>query len=683
MKKKIILAIVALVAVSLGVVGMSAFEAHIINVTAHIENALTVPVEANGLSFGTVFPEEVSFQNMDIQLSSSFLATPRVDDVEYMIRQKPKCGVPIPNTNPVQYSSYPQVTENNDGRFICPDGSVMLPLLCPYLSKHEVGTTTGIDAFHGPLTNWTMADTLATQVTGRLSKADNKTSTAWVIDLHAPCFKGMCAQDNVIPDAYQYDPAFEGQLFGCDLWVEVTGLSKPPVEATTTLTVIKHVNNNNTGSLSAADFTMHVAGTNVSQPNFAGAEFPGTTVTLDPGAFSVSEDPTSGYSAIFTGDCTGAIAAGQNLTCTVENNDNPPETGTLTINKILNPASDSGKFDLQIDGLTLAADQGNNGTTGAQTFTAGSVHTFGETAGIGTNLADYASALGGDADCADGSVTIPAGGAVNCTITNTRDTGTITVHKIVNNNEVGTKSAADFSLTIDGTPVAQDTAITVTTGSHTVSEVDNLGYTKTVNLDCAADGTVTVAKDEAKHCTVTNDFLFFTVTITKALNNIHGGNNVIGDFHLFVGSAEVVSGASKKVAVGTYLVSESGVGGYDGVLTGDCDTSTQLLIGVNGDVKNCTMTNTDISPNITLHKSVVGGTAVPTDFIMRIDGIPVSTGSTKSVTSNAGHAITEDAKAGYHFTSITGSAKCPAVLGGTATLDEGEAITCTITNTVD
>ena len=675
MKKKIILAMVALVAVSLGVVGMSAFEAHIINVTAHIENALTIPVEADGMSFGTVFPEEVSFQNMDIQLSNSFLATPRVDDIEYMIRQKPKCGVPIPGTNPIAYSSHPQVTENNDGGFICPDGSVMLPLLCPYLSKHEVGTTTGIDAFHGPITNWTMTDTLATQVTGRLSKADNKTSTSWVIDLHAPCFKGMCAQDNVIPDAYQYDPAFEGQLFGCDLWVEVSGISQPPVpEDITTLTVIKHVvNNDQTENKSAADFTMHVSGTDVSDPDFPGAESPGTTVTLDPGAFSVSEDPMTGYSAIFTGDCAGVIAAGQNLTCTVENNDNPPptpETGQLTVIKTVEGGNKTvNDFPLFVDGMSI--------TSGLATTTSASSHTVSE-----TSDPDYSAVFSGDCN-SSGVVNVPAGGSASCTITNTRDVGTITVHKVVNNNEVGTKSAADFSLTIDGTPVAQDTAITVTTGSHTVSEVDNMGYTKTVNVDCAADGTIAVAKDEAKHCTVTNNFPFFTVTVTKAVNNIHGGNNVIGDFHLFVGSAEVTSGVPKKVAVGTHLVSESGVGGYDGVLTGDCDTSTQLLTGANGDFKTCTMTNTDFSALITLHKSVVGGPAVPTDFIMRVDGIPVSTGSTKSVSSNAGHTITEDAKTGYHFTSITGSAKCPAVLGGTATLDEGESITCTITNTVD
>src|SRR3989344_4057396 len=95
---------------------------------------------------------------------------PRVDDVEYVLRQKPKCGVPIPDTDPVRYSEFAQVTEDEQGNFVCPEveipgtdqtqvQSVMLPLLCPYLSKTELdanGATTdnSIPAFHGPLTNW-------------------------------------------------------------------------------------------------------------------------------------------------------------------------------------------------------------------------------------------------------------------------------------------------------------------------------------------------------------------------------------------------------------------------------------------------------------------------------------------------------------------------------------------------
>jgi hypothetical protein len=294
-----------------------------------------------------------------------------------------------------------------------------------------------------------------------------------------------------------------------------------------------------------------------------------------------------------------------------------------------------------------------------------------------------------DADCNDSNPgTTDTCNLETCGCEHSQDTGTITIHKVVVNNEIGTKSAGDFQMTIDGNNAAQDTPITVGVGLHTVSEVDSFGYVKTVNVDCAANGTVIVAKGDAKNCTVTNTYPFFTVTVNKILVNNNGGNAVTGDFNLFVGPYAVTSGISKKVPVGTYLISESGVIGYTAVFSGDCDPSTQMLTGANGDTKTCTITNDDIAPVITLVKSVVGGSALPTDFIMRIDGgAPVPTGSSKSVTSNAAHTINEDAKAGYHFTSMTGTGSqgstCPATLGGTVTLNEGEVITCTITNTAD
>jgi len=95
MNKKIILGLIAVVVVAGGVAGMSAYEAHIINVTAKIENALSVAVEH--IDFGTVFPQEYLVRPLEIALSGSFLAEDRVDDVDYVIKQKPK---PIPVTPP-------------------------------------------------------------------------------------------------------------------------------------------------------------------------------------------------------------------------------------------------------------------------------------------------------------------------------------------------------------------------------------------------------------------------------------------------------------------------------------------------------------------------------------------------------------------------------------------------------
>ena len=213
----------------------AAFEAHVINVTARIENALSVPVEA--INFGTVFPQEQLEENVGIRLSGSFQDEEDADDVEYVIRQKPKCF------DPQATSTHGRVTEDESGEnFVCEDeGFEMFPLLCPYLSKHpdgnpEPGNDGSLDAFHGPISGWDPQDTVNLQVLGRLAKSDQDFEDTWVIDLKVPCFGDNCGQDwaNYVdeinpqadPDAYIQPEENEHEIFGCDLWIEVTGVSR-------------------------------------------------------------------------------------------------------------------------------------------------------------------------------------------------------------------------------------------------------------------------------------------------------------------------------------------------------------------------------------------------------------------------------------------------------------------------
>src|SRR6185436_16717709 len=71
------------------------------------------------------------------------------------------------------------------------------------------------------------------------------------------------------------------------------------------LIVIKHVINDNGGTAKASDFTLDSGGANDSPDNFAGAESPGTEVTLDAGSYNVTESGPSGYTASFSADCSG------------------------------------------------------------------------------------------------------------------------------------------------------------------------------------------------------------------------------------------------------------------------------------------------------------------------------------------------------------------------------------------
>ena len=255
--KKILLSLGAVTAVLVGASMFAAFEAHVVNVTARIENALSVPVAQSGIDFGTVFPQEKLDKFFDVALSQSFQDEDRVDDVTYVIRQKPKCQLAV--TNGTELPEFGVVTEDTNGNFVCLDDEHydILPLLCPYLSKHETTTdgqgptgaplendSAGIAAFHGLPGPWTMDTTLATQVAGKLIKSAGDLLDTWNIDLKVPCFGNHCAQDwadfvadndgnnNADPELYIQPIENEHKLFGCDLWLEVTGISLPGLGCT-------------------------------------------------------------------------------------------------------------------------------------------------------------------------------------------------------------------------------------------------------------------------------------------------------------------------------------------------------------------------------------------------------------------------------------------------------------------
>ena len=87
--KKAIFIFASLLMVVSGVAAVSAYEAHVVDVKAHVENALGVPTE---FSFGTVFPEEVVEMDFRFGLSNSFVSEnqTRVSDVHYAMKWEPK-----------------------------------------------------------------------------------------------------------------------------------------------------------------------------------------------------------------------------------------------------------------------------------------------------------------------------------------------------------------------------------------------------------------------------------------------------------------------------------------------------------------------------------------------------------------------------------------------------------------
>jgi hypothetical protein len=97
--KKVVLVIAALMLVVSGVAAVSAYEAHTVNVKAHVENAIQVSItEGEGAAhFGTVFPEEWHKIHADVGLSTSALAelnADRLTSVEVTVYKEWK---PVPD----------------------------------------------------------------------------------------------------------------------------------------------------------------------------------------------------------------------------------------------------------------------------------------------------------------------------------------------------------------------------------------------------------------------------------------------------------------------------------------------------------------------------------------------------------------------------------------------------------
>jgi len=449
------------------------------------------------------------------------------------------------------------------------------------------------------------------------------------------------------------------------------------------LHVIKHVINDNGGNAVAGDFTMNVTGSSPSPASFPGAGDPGTLVMLNAGAYSVDENAFSGYTKSLGANCLGNISVGEEKTCTITNND---ISAHITLTKVVsnNHGGNAGVNDF---GLTI----GGTTVTSGQTLDVNSNTpiALNETGLTGYNFVS----ITGDTKCPqilNDTVTLNEDESVSCTITNDDIAPILTLVKTVVNNNGGNAVVADFPLFVNGNLVTSGVSNTLMANTlYTSTETSLTGYAASVwGGDCVADGTITLNEGDVKTCTITNNDIAPKLTLVKNVVNDNGGNALPDDFKLTIGGDAAISGTPYTLDANTpYALDETLLTGYNFVsITSDtkCPAALEGTVTLDeGEDITCTIKNDDIAPTITLNKIVQsnhGGNAQPGDFTLKIDNQGVNQGVTIPVTSNTAHSINEALISGYQFVSITGDTKCPSVLQGTVTLDEGENITCTITN---
>ena len=456
------------------------------------------------------------------------------------------------------------------------------------------------------------------------------------------------------------------------------------------LTVIATVVNDNGGDAVAGDWNIDISGTNVSSARFAGAEGPGTTIDLDLGAYNVgaSGGPT-GYAMSFSAGCTGVIALGGNLTCTITNDDIAPNVPTLTvINTVVNDAGGSAvasDWNIDIAGVNVSG-SGFAGAAAGVTITLDpGVYSVSESGGPSGYAMSFSTGCSG---------IISAGDVLTCTVTNTYvATGipTLTVIKKVVNDDGGPAVASDWTIDIVGANVSNtgfpgaESGVTVTldTGTYSVSGSGGLpGYAMSFSADCSG----VIGIGDALTCTVTSGDIAPQLTVVKAVINGGGGSAAASDWTMNIAGINVSKtgfpgaenpGVTITLSIGTFDVRESGgPSGYAITRSPGCSGVISL-----GDVLTCTIITDDITSRLTvIHKLVNdgGGSAVASDWAMDITGQNVS--NTGFLGTAGGVTITLDpgtfsvyesgGPSGY---AITRSADCSGII------DLGEDLTCTIT----
>ena len=222
--KKVLLVIAALTLVVSGVAAVSAYEAHLINVRAHVENAMSVGVDK--IEFGTVFPEEWLLKTFAVGTSESFCAETqtRVTKIDYAIfvEWKPKLtGGFYPWLGDALYfginaAPSPLAPALTPVGPVFPPGppGALGPILSDSLYKAEPYNLTDIitvgldvpvfEGFYNPLTDMLQAD-------GTYAKKPSGLDNPTVIILKS--------------DIARYFP--DGVDLGADIKIQVTNVYKP------------------------------------------------------------------------------------------------------------------------------------------------------------------------------------------------------------------------------------------------------------------------------------------------------------------------------------------------------------------------------------------------------------------------------------------------------------------------
>lgn len=467
-----------------------------------------------------------------------------------------------------------------------------------------------------------------------------------------------------------------------------------------TLKLVKTVTNDNGGTKQPSDWTLTATGA-------GGFSDAGNSTTFHPVtsgvSYVLSESAIAGYTA-GSWSCDGGnqsgsnitLSLGQNVTCTINNNDVAPQ---LHLRKIV--VNDNGGLAVASDWTLTADGTGSNDLSGATPVDSGATlkaDTFALSESGPTGYAASSWACVGGSQTGS-SITLGIGQSATCTITNDDIAPQLHLRKIVVNDNGGTSTVSNFTLTADGTgandlsgtsPVDSGSGLKADT--FALSETNMSGYTASswVCVGGVQNGSnITLGLAQSATCTITNDDQPGHLIVHKA--TIPANDPTV--FSVTLDSAPVTGSATQNLSTasdvnytvnsGTYNVSEATTSLW--AETGN--TCNNVVVHV-GQTKECTITNTELG-TITIVKNAIPndgqdftfdddfGNGNPSSFQLDDDNTVALPNSRDFVVFPGAYSVSEEATAGW---KAAGAVCDDGSSVSAITVSSGEHVTCTFTN---
>jgi len=297
-------------------------------------------------------------------------------------------------------------------------------------------------------------------------------------------------------------------------------------------------------------------------------------------------------------------------------------------------------------------------------------------------------------------ISIASGKVTTCTFSNTLQPSKLTVTKLLPNDNGGTAVVGNFTLNVGSQTVVSGQQNDFASGDYTISEAGGpSGYQGTIGGDCAANGGLHMAPGQTYACTITNDDIAPSLSLSKIVTIDNGGSAQPSAWTLTATcttpstcNTDLISGAggassNSAFKAGTYALSESGgpsgyTAGQWSCTGGGSQNGSNITLAV-GQSASCSITNDDQQGTLIVKKVVIndnGGSKQATDFSFKVNGgsavaflqdSDVLHGKKELAVDAASYSIVEVPVAGYTTTYDNCSNVAVA---------NGQTQTCTITN---